>query len=259
MTKWDATQYMKFATERGKPCADLIARIEMESPARIADLGCGPGNSTEQLHARWQNAHITGVDSSTEMLDKAKADHPDWMWQQADIANWAKWHTAGPFELVFSNAALHWVKNHEYQFPRLFDVVAEGGALAVQMPNHLKSVAHQQMAEVAALDEWNELLRPARFAMTVHTTDFYRDLLTPLAQRVDVWEHTYEHQMDSADGVVEWLLGTGMRPYLDRLKPEQHPSFKQQCRDRFATAFPAGANGKITMLYPRLFIVAYRK
>jgi len=259
MTKWDAAQYMKFASERAKPCADLIARIEMEPPARIADLGCGPGNSTEQLHARWPDAKITGVDSSTEMLDKAKADHPDWHWQQADIAHWAKWHTAGPFELVFSNSALHWVKNHEYQIPRLFEITTPGGVMAAQIPNHLKSEAHLQMAEVAALPEWNEALRPARFAMTVHTADFYRDLLMPLAKRVEIWEHTYEHNMESADGVVEWLVGTGMRPYLDRLKSEQQIRFKLECRDRFAKVFPPDANGQITMLYPRLFVVAYRK
>src|SRR5579872_3344871 len=117
MPTWDADLYLRFAGERGRPAVDLISRIHLQNPARILDVGCGPGNSIEMLHARWPEAAMTGVDTSSEMLEKARAAYPQWTWIAADAAQWT---SERPYDLVFSNAALHWVPRHDEALPHLW-------------------------------------------------------------------------------------------------------------------------------------------
>ena len=131
MPSWDSNLYLRFTNERLQPAIDLAARVALESPARVADLGCGPGSSTAVLARRWPHAALTGVDNSPAMLAAAREDHPHWSWTGDDITTW---QADVPFDLVFSNAALQWVPNHLYEFRRLLDQVAPGGAFAVQIP-----------------------------------------------------------------------------------------------------------------------------
>src|SRR5579884_1308767 len=133
MPTWNAHQYLKFAEERIRPCRDLVARIDLETPRRIVDLGCGPGNSAVVLAERWPDAEIAGVDSSNEMINVARKEQPKGKWVAADIWDWAK-SEGEKFDLVFSNAALQWVGDHAALFPALMSRVAAGGALAVQIP-----------------------------------------------------------------------------------------------------------------------------
>src|SRR5436190_12866644 len=120
MHGWDAKQYLRFADERAQPALDLLARIDLATPRRIVDLGCGPGNSTGLLRDRWPEAAITGLDSSADMLAAARRDHPGIEFVVGDIASWAP---AQPYDLVFSNAALQWVGNHEHLLPQLIEAV----------------------------------------------------------------------------------------------------------------------------------------
>jgi trans-aconitate 2-methyltransferase len=255
MPAWDAGQYLSFSEERARPCADLIARIPLERPARIADLGCGPGNSTERLHRRWPRSQITGVDSSPEMLAAARRAHPDWLWVQSDIADW---RSSPPPELVFANAALHWVKDHASVLPRLFAQVAAGGALAVQMPQPGLSPAHRAMAEVSLRPEWAARLAPARLSVHVESPERYYDILRPLAVSLDIWQTTYWLDLEDAGSVLAWLRGSGMRPYLEALDESQGKRFEDACLQRFRTLFPPRSNGRILLPYPRLFLVAGR-
>ena len=136
MPSWDADLYLKFAGERTQPSIDLISRISLAHPGRIIDLGCGPGNSTAILRQRWPSAEIVGLDNSREMIATASQAYPDWTWVEGDIATWT---APVPFDVVFSNAALHWVPNHAELMPRLLRQVRPQGALAVQMPAHFRS------------------------------------------------------------------------------------------------------------------------
>ena len=149
MPTWNADQYLQFAEERTRPCRDLVARIALEHPRRIIDLGCGPGNSTRVIAARWPDARIAGLDSSPAMIEKARTECPSCDWIADDIERW----TGGadePYDLVFSNAALQWVPDHPRLFPKLLQRVAAGGALAVQMPGNWDSTAHNIMRNIAA-------------------------------------------------------------------------------------------------------------
>jgi trans-aconitate 2-methyltransferase len=124
--QWDPSQYLKFADQRLRPALDLLARVPLQAPARVVDLGCGAGNVTRLLAERWPEAEITGVDGSAEMLAKAASEAPAIAWRQAEIAAWVP---ESPPDLLYSNAALHWLDGHEVLFPRLFAAVAPGGVL----------------------------------------------------------------------------------------------------------------------------------
>src|SRR5262249_31635408 len=129
MPDWDPNLYLKFSSQRARPAEDLVAQIALENPRRVIDLGCGTGNSTELLHRRWPHAELTGLDNSAEMLSQARSHHPDWKWIDSTVEAWLP---DRPFDMVFSNACLHWVKDHGQIFPRLLSHVVPGGALAVQ-------------------------------------------------------------------------------------------------------------------------------
>ena len=253
MTTWDANQYLKFADERARPCADLVAHIALENPRRIIDLGCGPGNSTEHLHERWPHAEITGLDSSAEMLAKARKEHPEWRWVQGDIAGWK---AESPYDLVFANASLHWTSPHEKIFPHLLRQAAPGGAFAAQMPAQSDSPTHLALKE--AVREFSNELKGFTYPMWIGEPEFYYDLLSPHAKSVEVWQTVYHHPLDGPEKVVDWIRGSGMRPVLEALpNGAARERFEECCVKKFATAFPRRKDGKVLLPYPRVFVVAY--
>ena len=131
MPQWDAALYLRFSTERTQPSIDLIQRIALTDAHRIVDLGCGPGNSTEALRRRWPGASITGLDSSPEMIEAARQAYPSGVWEVADAARWS---APKPCDLVFANALLQWIPDHQRICRRWMEQLAPGGALAVQLP-----------------------------------------------------------------------------------------------------------------------------
>jgi len=258
MPDWDPKLYLKFSGERARPATDLIAQIELDDPKQIIDLGCGTGNSTEQVHARWPNAAITGLDNSQEMLAQARANHPDWNWIQSGVE---QWNPNTKFDMVFSNACLHWVADHGKAFPRLLGFVASGGALAVQMPNSFHTPAHTLMKDVSqeAGHPWSGKLPPASENYSVKTVDFYYNMLRKLAVRLNIWETEYLQIMDGPRAVLDWVRSTAMRPYLERLPDDaQRRQFEQRCLERFEQAYAANDQGKTLFPYRRMFIIAYR-
>jgi trans-aconitate 2-methyltransferase len=248
---WNASQYLKFAAERTQPCRDLAARVDLARPRRIVDLGCGPGNSTEVLAARWPDAQLTGLDSSAEMIAQARASHPECQWVVSDIAGWNQ----GEYDLVFSNAALQWLPEHAVLFPQLISRVADGGALAVQMPGNRDSAAHRLMRQVAAHFPATENVRE----WFTHSLEFYYDVLAPHAARIHLWATEYIHVMDSPAAIVEWYKGTGMRPFLDALPGAgERERFLAMYLDAIGEAYPPRAAGQVLFPFRRIFLVAYR-
>jgi trans-aconitate 2-methyltransferase len=256
MPIWDATLYLQFADERTRPSRDLIARIPLENPGRIVDLGCGPGNSTEQVRRRWPHAEIEGIDNAPQMLDAAARAYPAARWTLGDIAHWTP---DVPVDLAFANAALQWLPGHQSLFPRLLGRVAPGGVLAAQLPSNFASPYHQQLRLVADDPEWRHLLVGARQALTVESPSFYYDVLQPLSSHLDIWMTEYVHLMSEAAGIVEFMRGTGLRPYLEALETEvQRARFLDRLRARVREAYAPQADGRVLFLFRRLFIVAAR-
>jgi trans-aconitate 2-methyltransferase len=256
MPSWNSDQYLKFAGERTQPAVDLAARIALEAPRRIIDLGCGPGNSTAVLAARWPQARIVGVDNSSAMLAAAQKDYPQWEWFTADIGTW---RADSPFDLVFSNAALQWVPDHARVLPHLLAQVAPGGALAFQVPANLDSPPQRLIREVAALPTWRSHFAVPPRDWLVHPIEFYYDTLARHATRLDLWVTEYQHVLANVDGIIEWYRGTGLRPWLDALPTdEMREQFLAAYRARLAPYFPTRADGKVLFPFRRLFVIAYR-
>jgi len=258
---WDDQQYLKFADERTRPARELLARVTVENAARVVDLGCGPGNSTALLRARWPRARVTGVDSSPEMLARARqggfelgADSgPDIEWVTADVKTF---RADGPVDVMFANAVLHWLPQHDAIFPALLEQVRPGGALAVQMPESFQEPSHRLMRELDG--PWRVRTRALPATPPVASAATYYDLLAPRARLVDIWRTTYEHVMPDAAAIVEWVKGTGLRPTLDALDPGDRPAFLTAYTDAIAAAYPPRADGKRLYSFPRLFLVAVR-
>jgi trans-aconitate 2-methyltransferase len=248
MPSWNPAQYLKFSEERTRPCRDLAARIDVPHPQRVIDLGCGPGNSTEVLAERWPAAEITGLDSSPDMVAKARAAHPERRWITGEIVQWAD--SGDTYDIVFSNAALQWVPDHAVVFPKLLE---RTGVLAVQIPGNWDGPAHRAMREIATgfcfareVREWHS-----------HDTAFYYDTLAPHAARLDLWETEYLHIMDSAEAIVEWYKGTGMRPFLAALDTDaERARFTAEYLDVIRAAYPQQRDGKVLFPFRRIFIVA---
>ncbi|WP_301235029.1 trans-aconitate 2-methyltransferase [Pandoraea cepalis] len=254
---WQAEQYVKFEDERTRPVRDLVAAIPPlagRGVARVVDIGCGPGNSTEVLAARYPHADVLGLDSSQDMVDAALARLPQCRFDVADIATWAD----GPFDVILANAVLQWLPDHETLYPRLVDCLAPGGSLAVQTPDNLDEPAHRLMREVAADPRWAATLKGVERTAR-HGATFYYPLLRALCSRVDIWRTTYYHPLaGGAPAVVEWFKGSALRPFLAKLDNASREAFLARYTDAIANAYPALADGTVLLPFPRLFVVATR-
>ncbi|MBT9499611.1 MAG: trans-aconitate 2-methyltransferase [Burkholderiaceae bacterium] len=250
---WNPALYARFEDERTRPAAELLARVPLTAPGRVVDLGCGPGNSTELLLARYGQTGITGLDSSPAMLASARQRLPGLAFELGDITTW---QPAAPVDLVYANAALQWVPDHEQLMPRLLAALAPGGVLAVQMPDNLDQPSHQLMREVAADPRFAPAIGDAgQLRARILSADHYYDLLAPTA-KVDVWRTTYYHLMDDAAAIVQWLRATGLKPFVEALPTALQPLFLAEYEQRIDAAYPPRADGKRLLAFPRLFFVA---
>jgi trans-aconitate 2-methyltransferase len=249
---WDAAQYLKFAGHRVRPAIDLLGRIDLEAPAEVYDLGAGAGNVTRLLKARWPRARVTGVDASEEMLARAAAEAPDIVWQRADLATW---RPPRPADLIYSNAALHWLHDHDRLFPELLAALRPGGVLAVQMPRNFSAPSHTAIAEAAVRGPWRTRLEPLLRPPPVAEPGFYYDLLAPRTATLDIWETEYLHVLEGDDPVKEWTKGTWLRPFLAALADPERSRFEACYAELVARAYPRRADGRTLFPFRRLFIV----
>jgi trans-aconitate 2-methyltransferase len=252
---WQPERYLAFADERTRPAHDLLARVALVDAERIADLGCGPGNSTALLAQRWPNAAIIGIDSSPEMLVQARASGVQAIWVQADIAAWTP---DRPLDLIYSNAALHWLDDHATLLPRLLNQVPETGVLAVQMPRNFAAPSHALLRETARSGPWADRLTGILDRKPVAAPEWYYELLAPQAQTLDIWETEYLHVLEGDDPVLSWTRGTALRPIRHALEAEQYDAFEAAYAARLRAAYPRRADGRTLFPFRRLFIVARR-
>jgi trans-aconitate 2-methyltransferase len=254
--EWNPELYRRFEDERTRPARELLARVTLEGAARVVDLGCGPGNSTELLVERYRGADVLGTDNSEPMLVSARERLPNCRFELSDIATW---QPEAPPDLIYANAALQWVGRHEVLMPRLFGLLAPGGVLAIQMPDNREEPTHRLMREVAALAPYAAQIGDAASVRTkiLALTEYY-DLLAPGAAEIDVWRTAYQHPMDSAAKIVEWVRGTGLKPFIDPLDDATRKAFLAAYEARIAQAYPKRADGRLLLAFPRLFIVARR-
>ncbi|MCO5130872.1 MAG: trans-aconitate 2-methyltransferase [Xanthobacteraceae bacterium] len=256
MADWSAAQYLKFEDERTRPARDLLAQVPLQDARAVVDIGCGPGNSTELLVRRWPHAAVTGIDTSADMLRQARERLPAQTFIEANVAHWVPTARA---DVLFANAVFQWVPHHLKHLKRLAGTLAEGGVLAVQMPDNLDEPSHVLMRDVARGEPFREALaHAARSRDALPRPRDYYDALKPLCARLEIWHTIYNHVLDDATAIVEWVKGTGLRPFLDPLQSPERKLFVAEYTARVAAAYLPQADGKVLLRFPRIFIVAVR-
>lgn len=254
MSEWNPQRYLAFEKERTQPAIDLAARLSL-SPARVLDIGCGPGNSTQVLARRFPLAQVTGVDSSAAMIRAAKKACPGLNFVQCDAGGPLDALGKG-YDLVFSNACIQWVPDHPRLLPRLMSLLAPGGILAVQVPVNEKEPIQQIVERTAALPQWQER---APCGQRFHTLarEAYFDLLAEIAEDFTMWETVYMHRLPSHQAIMDWYSSTGLRPYLEAaVDGAAREGFYQDVFRQVREAYPARKNGEIIFRFPRLFFLA---
>lgn len=254
---WSAAGYLTFEDERTRPARDLLAQVPADLVAgTVYDLGCGPGNSTELLAKRFPGRGVRGVDNSADMLKAARERLPGIDFVDCDLK---RWNPHAPAALLFANASFQWLPDPMAHLVRMMEGLRPGGVLAVQMPDNLDEPLHLLMEESALAGPWRHAFAegtPRREKLPPPAA--YFDALGAKAARIDVWHTAYNHPLADAAAIVDWVSATGLRPYLDRLAPAERPAFLADYESRIAAAYPAMADGRRLLRFPRLFLVAVR-
>jgi trans-aconitate 2-methyltransferase len=254
-TIWNPELYLKFQKERAQPSIDLVSRIDLDAPELIIDVGCGPGNSTHLLWERWPEAAVAGLDSSEQMVNKAKSDYPDREWRLADVRDLP---VRPSFDLVFSNATIQWIPDHEELVPRLLSLVRPGGALAVQMPLYHQMPMYDVVRQAAGSDRWSDRMDGCEQRWSYHGMEYYYDLLAPHTRSLSLWQTWYAHEMQSHESIVEMMSSTGLRQYLEQLDGEEETqAFKNEVLKGTREAYPARATGRVLYPFKRVFWIAH--
>jgi trans-aconitate 2-methyltransferase len=249
---WDPDRYLTYADERGRPFVELLARVGAAEPDTVVDLGCGPGNLTALLVERWPDARVVGLDSSTEMIAKARATTPAVDFRVADLRDWAT--GADQVDVLVSNATLQWVPGHLDLLPDLVARVNPGGWLAFQVPGNFDEPSHTIRAELAAQVPYVEHTTGVAVPVS-HDPGVYLHALRGLGCEVDAWETTYLHVLGGEDPVFTWVSGTGARPTLQALPADLRVRFEEEFRQRLRAAYP-DRDGRVVLPFRRIFVVA---
>ncbi|MFJ9340104.1 trans-aconitate 2-methyltransferase [Streptomyces sp. NPDC101733] len=264
---WDPQQYLRHAGHRTRPFLDLLNRIsELPTrPARIADLGCGPGNVTALLADRWPDARITGYDLSPEMLHRAAEEYAgptsgggSLDFAHGDLASWLPEET---YDLIVSNAALQWVPSHPGSFAPWINGLRPGGTFAFQIPGNFTAPSHRLLAELCDTPTWRHRLagHGARYIHILESAEYFTRL-TELGCAVDVWETTYYQLLEGPDPVLDWVKGTALRPVLTALGDDREAveRFLAEYREALRAAYPPGPHGTV-FPFRRIFAIARKE
>ncbi|MEW9529002.1 trans-aconitate 2-methyltransferase [Microbispora sp. NPDC049125] len=248
---WDPDVYERHAGERARPFFELMARVDVDEPEYVVDLGCGTGELTAALARRWPGATVHGIDSSPAMISKAP-DGP--VFEVADVRDW---QPARPVDVLVSNALLQWVPEHRELLARWAGHLSENGRLAFQVPGNFDAPSHAAIRELCRTT-WREELGDIPGRAPVGEPGEYLDLLAGLGCGVDAWETTYIHVLAGEDAVLSWVTGTALRPMLDRLPPGRREDFLADCGRVLREAYPRRSYGT-PFPFRRIFVVASRR
>jgi trans-aconitate 2-methyltransferase len=250
---WDPTKYLAFADHRSRPFSDLLARVRADAPRRVADLGCGPGNLTETLTARWPDAAVEAMDSSPEMVAAARERGI-----VAEVGDVREWAPRPDTDVVVSNAVLQWVPGHDSLLRRWVTRLPAGAWLAFQVPGNFGAPSHVRVREVAGESRWRSRLEPVvlREDDAVLDPAGYASLLADAGCEVDAWETTYLQRLAGGDPVLEWVTGTALRPIRSALDEPEWAEFRADLAPRLRAEYPMRDDGTTWFPFRRVFVVA---
>lgn len=251
MDNWNSAQYLKFENERTRPAHDLAFALTVPAPRKVLDVGCGPGNSTAVLRQRFPDAEILGVDNSADMIARARNRCPDMEFRYQNIDSGFSGFP-GRYDVIYSNACLHWIPDHKTLLPNMLKTLNPGGVLAVQMPVHQNMPMYCALAEMAADSPWTAMISGIHNFHSLTPEEYY-DFFAALPVKFSLWETGYFQIMDGVAGILEWYRGSGLRPYLAALPETEHEAFLDELRKRLSVLYPLRPDGKILQRFPRLF------
>lgn len=256
MSEWSSEQYLKFKNQRTQPAVDLAKRIADKNPRTVLDIGCGPGNSTAVLKNTFPASRVVGIDSSPDMIEKAKASYADTEFKLCDIA--ADMESLENYDVIFSNACLQWVPNHKTLIPALFKKLNDGGVLAVQIPMNYKEPLFVVENEVLSEPRWGFADKKIRTIATLPPEEYF-DILASCTNDFDIWETVYYHRMPSVAAMIEWIKGTSLRPYLNALDEKKAKELEAEITERAAEVYTKQENGEYIFRFRRFFFVARKQ
>jgi trans-aconitate 2-methyltransferase len=233
---WDPDRYEQFKAERSAPFEDLVTLVAVRDGLRVVDLGCGTGELTSRLADALPQSDVLGIDSSPQMLESAaERARPGLRFARQVIEE-----VEGEWDLVFSNAALQWVEDHRSLVPRLFGMLRPGGQIVVQVPSNSDHPTHAIRDEVAAEEPFRDAAGGWTRMWPVLSIEEYAELLFALGgQDITVFEKVYPHVLEDADALTDWMSGTALVPYMERLPKELHEQFMARFRERLRERFPS--------------------
>lgn len=254
MARWDPQQYLAFSDERSRPFSDLLSRVAGPRPARVVDLGCGTGRLTATLAELWPEAEVVGIDSSPEMLSAAAPyaeRYPNLAFVLQSIDDW---EPDPGIDLIVSNAALQWVPGHRDLLRSWLPRLRTGARVAVQVPGNEDSPSQIVLRELAGRPEWAAALSDVGADIPrVGGVRDYLDIFLEAGHRVEAWETTYQHVLTGEDAVLDWLEGTRLLAYRQRLG-SRADAFVAELRPLLREAYPP-AHGATVFGFRRLFFV----
>jgi trans-aconitate 2-methyltransferase len=251
---WNPDLYLKFNRERIQPSIDLVSRIDHDNPLTIADIGCGPGNSTQVLLQRWADADITGFDNSEAMIEKARGDFPRQNWVLRDAGRDPINET---FDILFSNATIQWIPDHEKLLKKFHGLLNAKGVIAVQVPLFWEMPLGKSIMETAEAERWKSATKDATEQFTIHTPSWYYDTLSRIFSSINMWQTDYIHIMESHTSILEMIRSTGLKPYMEKLESEEEKSeFENLVFKKIQEDYPLQKNGKALFPFKRLFFTA---
>jgi trans-aconitate 2-methyltransferase len=251
---WNPDLYLRFGKERIQPSIDLVSRIKIDYPSKIIDIGCGPGNSTQVLVQRWPHSNIIGIDNSPAMIEKAKKDYPHQNWEILDAG---KDKFPDTYDIIFSNATIQWIPDHEALINKLFSCLNKKGIIAIQIPMFWDMPLGKAIESISRGDRWRSSTKGVFEMFTIHSYYFYFDQLSHASSEIDIWETDYMHIMDSHSSILEMIKSSGLRPFLERLESENDKKdFEAQVLQQIIKDYPKQKNGKVIFPFKRLFFIA---
>ena len=235
--RWDPDCYLRFKEERAQPFRDLLQLIKVRAGLSVLDLGCGTGELTAELAKFLPGSKVLGVDSSPEMIEKASGVAREGLrFELKSIED-----ISGSWDLIFSNAAIHWIGDHHSLIRRLWSMLRSGGQLVLQFPSSHRNKGHIAIQDTAAKSPFMEGMDGWVWKFPVLDTEIYAEILFEQGgHEITVSDKVYPHVLNDADAAFKWLSGTTLLPYLERLPEHLHEPFKEQLRKKLWSIWPSG-------------------